>query len=166
MSHGLNGRDLDNWITGHYGEDYFKEEDMSDTPRTDAKTLEEFEYHREYDEDGTTKHVAALDYEVLRDHARQLERELNEAHRGIRNLRQSLEETQVERGTLALKLAGAECYIKEQSKDIERYHWLRSEEAATDPRFYAFWHEFNAKLCREEKMDAAIDAAMRDSSHD
>jgi hypothetical protein len=44
--------------------------------------------------------------------------------------------------------------------DAARYRWLRSEEVATDPRYYAFWNEFNAKLCREEQMDAAIDAAM------
>ena len=47
-----------------------------------------------------------------------------------------------------------------EALDAKRYRWLRSEEAATDPRFYPFWQEFNAKLCREERMDAAIDAAM------
>lgn len=48
---------------------------MSDTPRTDAKALEPFEYYRLPDEDGVTKHVAALDYEAMRDHARALERQ-------------------------------------------------------------------------------------------
>lgn len=43
------------------------------TPRTDEVTLGEWEYGR--DEDGNYR-VAALDYEVLRDRARELEREL------------------------------------------------------------------------------------------
>ena len=45
---------------------------MSATPRTDEVTLGEFEYGRDYD---GNYQVAALDYEVLRDHARQLERD-------------------------------------------------------------------------------------------
>lgn len=47
-------------------------------------------------------------------------------------------------------------------EDALRYRWLRSEEVNTEPRFYAFWQEFNAKLCREKTMDAAIDAAMNE----
>ena len=47
------------------------------------------------------------------------------------------------------------------TRDAERYRWLRSEDAATDPRYYKFWREFEVKLCREGKMDALIDAAMR-----
>jgi hypothetical protein len=49
-------------------------------------------------------------------------------------------------------------------RDAERYRWLRSEDAATNPKFYPFWTEFNTKLCREEKMDSAIDAAMKDAA--
>jgi hypothetical protein len=45
---------------------------MSNTPRTDEVTLGEFEYGRDYD---GNYQVAALDYEVLRDLARQLERD-------------------------------------------------------------------------------------------
>lgn len=44
--------------------------------------------------------------------------------------------------------------------DVCRYRWLRSEEVATNPRYYPFWQEFNAKLLRERHMDALIDAAM------
>jgi len=49
--------------------------------------------------------------------------------------------------------------IAELEKDAARYRWLRSEGVATDPQYYAFWQEFNTKLCRSEKMDAAVDAA-------
>lgn len=52
-----------------------------------------------------------------------------------------------------------------QERDAARYRWLRSEEVATDPRYYPFWNEFNTKLCREEKMDAAIDLAMSEPPH-
>lgn len=47
--------------------------------------------------------------------------------------------------------------------DAERYRWLRSEEVVTDPRYYDFWDEFTDKWCREERMDAAIDAARGDT---
>lgn len=60
---------------------------MSATPRTDEVTLGEFEYGRDYD---GNYQVAALDYEVLRDRARELERENNELRvilaRGWRHL--------------------------------------------------------------------------------
>jgi hypothetical protein len=53
-------------------------------------------------------------------------------------------------------------YIEWLERDAARYRWLRSEEASTDPRYYPFWDEFCAKSCRESRMDAAIDAAMKE----
>ena len=50
--------------------------------------------------------------------------------------------------------------LKELRRDARRYRWLRSEEIATSPHYYSFWKEFDVKLCREEKMDALIDATM------
>lgn len=49
--------------------------------------------------------------------------------------------------------------LRSLSKDAERYRFIRSEEA-THPRYYSFWKEFEVKLCREEKMDAHVDAAL------
>lgn len=46
------------------------------------------------------------------------------------------------------------------AQDAARYRWLRSEDTATNPLYYPFWQEFNAKLCREDQMDALIDSAM------
>lgn len=48
--------------------------------------------------------------------------------------------------------------LEAAQKDAERYRWLRSEEVSTEPCYYDFWQEFEGKLCREEKLDAAIDA--------
>lgn len=42
-------------------------------------------------------------------------------------------------------------------KDAARYRWLRSEEVATEPHYYEFWKEFEAKLTREERLDRLID---------
>jgi hypothetical protein len=50
-----------------------------------------------------------------------------------------------------------------EARDAARYRWLRSEEVATEPKYYEFWIDFKAKLCREEAMDKLIDAAMKDS---
>lgn len=50
--------------------------------------------------------------------------------------------------------------------DAARYRWLRSEAVCTEPRYYIFWNEFEAKLCREEKMDALIDAEMASKESD
>lgn len=47
-----------------------------------------------------------------------------------------------------------------RDKDAARYEWLRSEEVATDPIYYAFWDEFYAKLVRLDRMDALIDKWM------
>jgi DNA repair exonuclease SbcCD ATPase subunit len=60
---------------------------------------------------------------------------------------------------MACRAEAAEAQVAELRKDAERYRWLRSEEVATDPRWYPFWDEFNVKLCRENKMDKLIDAA-------
>lgn len=49
--------------------------------------------------------------------------------------------------------------VEQLKTDAERYLWLRSEDTATNPLYYPFWQEFNAKLCREEHMDALIDSA-------
>ncbi len=56
----------------------------------------------------------------------------------------------------------AEC-IRELQRlrpDARRYQFLRSEEVSTDPEYYPFWEEFNAKLCRLDRLDALIDSAM------
>jgi hypothetical protein len=60
---------------------------------------------------------------------------------------------------MRIRAEAAEAQVAELRKDAERYRWLRSEEVATDPRWYPFWDEFNVKLCRENKMDKLIDAA-------
>lgn len=60
------------------------------------------------------------------------------------------------------KIAGLQVALADlavDATDAARYRWLRSEEVATDPYYYPFWGEFNAKLCREEKLDELIDNA-------
>ncbi len=44
--------------------------------------------------------------------------------------------------------------------DARRYQWLRSEEVNTEPSYYPFWEEANAKLCRLERLDSLIDKWM------
>ncbi len=51
--------------------------------------------------------------------------------------------------------------IEQDRIDAERYRWLRSEDVATNPKFYGFWREFEAKLYREDRLDALVDEAMR-----
>lgn len=50
--------------------------------------------------------------------------------------------------------------VTDDARDAARYRWLRSEDTATNPLYYPFWQEFQAKLCREQHMDALIDSAM------
>src|SRR5690349_8916450 len=36
--------------------------------------------------------------------------------------------------------------VERLERDAARYQWIRSEEVATEPRYYPFWKKANAKL--------------------
>jgi predicted aminopeptidase len=60
----------------------------------------------------------------------------------------------------ASKVEEAIAHLDALKRDAARYRAIRSEEWATEPAYYPFWHEFEVKLCRLERMDALVDKWM------